>query len=903
MEEKNIDKMKSIIDKMTSNSSLTDIKESAGGKFEFQFNTPAPKTGLVFEESEDAEAPDEEELFDVFSQVAPEEEISSVPETLHMNSEQEEKTRELDDEEFIIPDVFDIAAASEANPADEYVSTIWKAYVPRFTEVTENKCHFADNSALNKKAQEMGAESASEIIKSNSNKGQVKISVREVTDTYVDSSDPTAEIEAVIPEAIVVNVNGNKSSQKDTMNIFKFSEDKDDKKPEILSDEEIEKNEISDLTGHKWNENALELPECEEDEAKSEVSLTEEAKPESEPSYEPSYVYTEESLEEQIAVSALEEYKNEEKEPLPEGYEGKETHVAANDTSEYNSFSMRDSFKDKFLDSIMAVKIRLSVAILLAIVTFVFDLFQIKICDYLGLGMSFGIPAIIDACLVGSLFLLTLPEICRAIKHLFFGNVTPELSTAIAGVSIFAYAVVMASIAPVGGGYPLFASIYAVMAINCIFATYCLHSSNFSAFKLISEKGNKSVIDKPLTRTLELENIALDGVVDEYKSRCARVFDTPFVSKFYTNASKSAEKTKNNLIILAVSFGVALVGGAVMFFIEGPISALSTFALVISFSIPAFSILSHKLPYNDVQKDSILDNSAVIGEKALIDYSAVDVVVFEDTEVFGPDDVTLKSASDRRSDYLDTMKKMASLFAALGGPLKRVFENTLNKQYAPAKNVEIEDDGVLGTVEGECVMAGTAEYMRRHGVKIPSTGDIKVGSTRIIYAASEGEFFATFTVHYSFSEEFALLLSSMKERDITPLVYTRDFNINNEFMRMLTGGSDVIRVMRKYTPMKEKTVYSKINSAMVTRGDKTSAINLILSSKRYAQFQSLIGVIELSACAAGATLAILIAIGNMTASLPMIVLALWQLGWSVALAIMSKKTFTVRKKENKNAEE
>ena len=147
------------------------------------------------------------------------------------------------------------------------------------------------------------------------------------------------------------------------------------------------------------------------------------------------------------------------------------------------------------------------------------------------------------------------------------------------------------------------------------------------------------------------------------------------------------------------------------------------------------------------------------------------------------------------------------------------------------------------------------------------------------------------------------MLSAMRERGIVPLIYTRDFNINNEFMRMLTGGSDVIRVIRKYTPIKEKRVYSKIDSAMVTRSDKTSAINLILSSKKYAQFQSLVGVIELSACAAGAALAVLISLGNMTASIPTIILALWQFGWSVALAIMSKKTFTTRKKENKNAEE
>ena len=394
--------------------------------------------------------------------------------------------------------------------------------------------------------------------------------------------------------------------------------------------------------------------------------------------------------------------------------------------------------------------------------------------------------------------------------------------------------------------------------------------------------------------------------IDEYKSRCARVFDTNFVSGFYGNSKKNSEKTKNNLIILAIAFGVALVGGIVMLFVKGsvsPISAISTFALVVSLSVPAFSILSHKLPFSDAEKEATKFDGAIIGESTLDDYSGVDVIAFEDTEVFGPDDVWIKSASDRRSDYLDSTRKMASLFAALGGPLCRVFENALNKKYSPARDVVIEDDGAEGTVDNERVMAGTAEYMRRHGVKIPAGNDIKTGSTRVIYAAANGTFFATFTVHYSFSEEFALLLSAMREEKITPLVYTRDFNINNEFMRILTGGSDVIRVMKKYTPAKEKRVYGKINSALVTRGDKASAIGLILTAKRYNRFQSLLSVTEISAAASGAVLAVLISVGNMTATLPTVILALWQLGWTVALGIMSRKSFRSREKGNKNAEE
>lgn len=887
--DENKEKIKKLID--SSSSELTDasVTVDENGSIEFEFEAPIPKTGLVFEKTDDAEAPDPEPELAFFE--------ASADNTVNAQ-ENDTESAEYDDGEFIIPDVFDFAEQAEASEnatTDGYVSSIWKAYVPRFTDVTDNNYAVSDKKSV---TSETIDEFSHSYDMSARNISQITVTKRQKGEDLFDVNDPTAEIKRTVNDAIVVKVNGSKNTSKDSLNVFKFSEDKEsgEEASESIDKEAREREEISELTGREWDK----------------VQKKEDSAPAS-------------PIEEEVPVINSDSFKNgkykdiveEEKEEFvvhtenegeriaPEGYSRKQEKVDASDTSEYNSFSMREAFKDKFLDLIMSVKIRLTVAILLGIATFIFDIFERRICFYFGIHLNFGAPAVIDACLVASIFLLTLPETCRSLKQLVFGTVTPELSCAIVGVTIFSYEIMMAVIAPIGGGYPLLASVYVIMAINSIFATYSLHNASFMAFKLISEKGNKYVLDKPLTRTLEYENIALDGLIDEYKSRCARVFKTPFVSGFYANAYKKSEKSRNNLLIIALSFGVALVSGAVMLFVSsgGPVSALSTFALTVSLSMPAFTVLSHKVPYADAEREAVRENSAIIGEAALVDYSDVDVMTFEDTEVFGPDDVTLKSASDRRSDYLDTMRKMASLFAAVGGPLSRVFENALNKRYSPATEVAVEDDGISGIVEGERVMAGTAKYMKRHNVRIPTSQDIKVGSTRVIYAASEGEFFATFTVHYSFSEEFALLLSSMREKGITPLVYTRDFNVNNEFMRILTGGSDVIRVIRRYTAVKEPEVYSRINSSMVVKGEKTSAINLILTAKRYCHFQSVISVTELSAAAVGAGLAVMIAFSEMISSLPTVLLSVWQLVWSVALIVSSRRSFNRRKKDRKNAEE
>ena len=884
------ERKKELMEKISSDSTLTNVSRGENGAIEFQFDAPIPQTGLVFENTDDAEAPDTSEF--------------DLPETLELTFTEElnvsssEKSAE-DDSEFIIPDVFDIAEQSESvdtQTLDGYASTIWRAYVPRFTDVTENKYAVSEKKPEKKSVTQEFIDEFSSDERTPENTSQITVTTRKTGRDLFDVNDPTAEISSNVPEAIVVKINGVKSTPKDSLNVFKFADEGEsvtEAAAQIVNDEDIEREEIKELTGKDWEDvqkkESLPAADGTDDMALTDESSVKNAR------------YTD------IDTHAADEFvvhtEREGDRVIPEGYSKNNDKVDATDMSEYNSYSMRESFKDKFLDLIMSVKIRLTVAVLLGIATILFDIFERRVCFYFGIGLNFGAPAIIDACFVASIFLLTLPETCRAVKNLIFGCVTPELSSAIVGVTVFIYEVSMAVIAPIGGGYPLLASVYVIMAINSIYATYSLHNASFMAFKLVSDKGNKYVLDKPLTRTLELENMALDGAVDEYKSRCARVFRTPFVSGFYANAYKRTEKTRNNLIILAISFATALVSSAIMLFMPlgGPVSALSTFALVVALSVPAFTILSHKIPYSDAEREAIADESAIIGESALVDYSDVDVVTFEDTEVFGPDDVTLKSASDRRSDYLDTMKKMASLFAAVGGPLARVFENALNKKYSPAAEIAVEDDGISGIVEGERVMAGTAQYMKRHNVRVPSSHDIKVGSTRVIYAASNGEFFATFTVHYSFSEEFALLLSAMREKGVVPLVYTRDFNINNEFMRVLTGGSDVIRVMRRYTAYKEPEVFGRIDSSMVIKGEKTAAIDLILSAKRYSHFQSVIAVTELSAAAVGAALAVMIAFSNMISSLPTALLSVWQLGWSVALAISSRRRFKIRKKDDKNA--
>ncbi|MBE6636097.1 MAG: hypothetical protein E7617_07905 [Ruminococcaceae bacterium] len=864
------------------------------------------KTHLDFEGIEDAEAYVEPDDTAEINEL----EISS-EDVSHAKSADAVKVPEstetvASEDEFDIPDVFAIADGIEARSnmtgsgLDDYVPTIWTPYMPKFTDVTAPKYLTVED--VERSHQQAVNEQKQESVPESADKGphQIRVEQRAPEDRTFGFSDPTAEVISAVPEAVVVNVKGAGGEKSSTINVFKFPEESTDTAvTEEISDEELQKREITELTGHVWRDNDSDPEHTAGISGGGFISS---------PSKEETKV-----AQPIISDDCLTMENHFEYEKAPTEIEYEPTEVKSDDAmrkprfgrarAEYTSHASRDQFKDKFLDSIMAVRIRFAVAAFLALLSMLFDIFERNICTYFGFEGNPSAPAIIDMCFIISLFLISIPETVRAIRQLIRGIYSPELSGLLAGVTIFTYTVTMASVAPSGGVYPLFASVYSIMVVNSIFAINCLHSANFRAFRIISERGKKRIVEKPLTRTLEGENHALDGVVDEYKSKTAMVFDVAFVSGFSENTSGNKEKTKNNLLALALSYGIALVCALAMYFLFGFVQALAAFALIIALSTPAFAILSHKLPYSAITRATFKRGSTVVGERSLYEFTPVDAVAFEDTEVFGPDDVKLKSVSVKRSDYMDTMKKMASLFAATGGPLSLVFETAVNKKYPPAEDVLIEDDGVSGMVDGKKVMAGNAEYMRRNDIKIPVGGNAEYAGTKIIYAASDGEFIATFTVNYAFSEEFAYMLAAMREEKMTPLIYTRDFNVTVEFMRVLTGGADVVRVLRRHTEYNEPKLYQRVNANMVTGGDKASVLDLLFMARKYSRFQALMSIIEISACVSGAALAVAIALSNMTFALPPVILAVWQIGWSAVLAVMSRKTFNPSIKEPDYADE
>ena len=794
-------------------------------------------------------------------------------------------------EEFSIPDAFSVSEEYNTPESADYTSHIHMTYVPRFTDASEKYI-----------MRSVGAQPVKTPEAPKKPDGD-----SDVQET--PKVDPTAETtEGEVDGAVVVDMTKpSLEEEPDTLNVYKFSEGTEE--PKELEEEpertvEDEREEIESL---------LEVEEPgknKEDTVEETGEETDEApKPTSEPTPAPAKRAEDYDLPDPDIEINKEEKKSEPAQPADKPQKPKKSFIL----TEYTVPQQRDGFVQRFLDTIISQKIRLFAAVFFALM-----ILGLEMASELGAfaGTIFGIPVtfmaigIIDLLLAGCTLALALPEVVYAMKELVLGKVTPTISIVITYIYLVVYYCVIFSMGGVTD-YALFGFIYAVSVCAAIASRTYKTGADFDAFKTVSKTDDMQAIKGNLTRDIPAENMVLDGLVDEYKSYTARAKSTAFVSDFIKTSARSLNESKHILTILGVTLGISLVSSVVAFFtIGGIIGAASTFAIVNMLGTPAFMLVSHSLSYYDSQRTLKQADSCACGELPYYDFAKSGVIAFDDVDVFGPDDVNLKRyVFLGEGDNIDaTMRQMCSLFSVIGGPLGALFANALDSRMTTkmAQNPEIEVDGIAGSVGLNRVLAGTAEYMQRHGIEIAdgATTDSKLDTTKVIYAAEDGKLSAKFYIRYSFSEEFTMTLPLLKKEGVVPLIYTRDPNINDELLQLLTAGTDSMRVMKLLTPVSsDETLRSREETAtIVTAGDKMDVANIVLLSKKYKRFSDRLRSSELCASIVGAVLAVLLAFSG-TLSAPAFVFSVWQIAWCFVVRIASNRALAPeRQRKNKTSE-
>ncbi|MBE6533121.1 MAG: hypothetical protein E7676_06460 [Ruminococcaceae bacterium] len=757
--------------------------------------------------------------------------------------------------------------------SSDITSNIWTTYVPRFTEASENY-HAMEDARLRAMLGEQSEASSAVDSDSAENENQI---------------DPTAELDADFVDTDAKRPE-NRAVDEDatSINIYKFVEESDSPEEVFERTEEDELAEINALLAIDAAPTAKE----EEAEPEIEVEVAEEEEPEPtipDPDFADFGVY------EAVGASQCDE-------DAPSGVDNSQESVksAFGKSKEFTNPAERDSFKDKFLDSIISIKIRYGAAFIFAIA-----LLALEILSAVGV-ISFGVfsasastssLAIIDFLLSTCIFVMALPELVRSVKYLTKKTVLPDLLPIASFLVLSAYTLAVSLSG--AASYALFGFMFAVITLPVMNASLYRTKADFIAFKMIAQSEEKGIIDKKDTRELEQENMALDGLVDEYKSKTARTFKTSFISDFFKNSADVSTVPHNTLILFGAPLALGVVAGLVAGFVAYDfIVGITVFTLVFMLGCPAFAALSNKISFFHSQRAALSYESTAIGERAHHDFSGVDVFAFDDVDIFGPDDVNLKRFMlyGERDSMEKVMRQMCALFAAVGGPLDFMFSNAIDNRvrHKTATNVIVEDDGLCGDVMGHRIYAGSEDYMRRNNIAIPDnavSSDSGIDTTKVMYAAEDGEVYAKFYIRYSFSEEFTMILPELREAGIIPLVYTRDPNISGELIKTLTAGAEGMRVVKLYNrPSVEEKVYPRVSARMVTYGDRIDAANMLLLSKKYRRFTAIVKFAELCAMIAGVTLAIVFSFIRLSIA-TVLVASIWHIVLCQMLRVLSTASF------------
>ncbi|MCQ2413990.1 MAG: hypothetical protein MJ082_04260 [Clostridia bacterium] len=770
----------------------------------------------------------------------------------------------------------EVPAPEPAEKTDDILNLIRQPYMPTFTEVSENYRMAKPHTDAEKTAE----------VKVEAIRPDDLAQTAEDAPAY--ASDPTADepYEKNETDAVVVKVGVDALKDEESSDLVLKKPHDAPKEADVREQRtlEDEKAELAELIGDYVSE-----PEPEP--APKHVKF--EPKPKSEPEPTPVIPYAEPIT---IDMNGSQDVPAVPEDVLP--IYTPPTHFPHR---EYCDESQKNGIKDRFIDRLMSLRVRLIFAVLLFLGCLFGETFLLaghNLIELFG-DTPFLAPEVFhEFVMAGCVFALILPEFIKNFKKLVLGRGSITFLPVLTCLFSALYYLILTLIEETD--FVRFGTVNAAIAVSVLVAEIFELHADFRSFKTVSSSDEKFAATKTLTRTMPRENLALDGAVDELNSETVTVSKASFVTDFYANLRVGSENRKFNAILFALVFGVSAVTGLSVGFIQHGIGAgLSAAYISLVFGAPAFAVFSRKLPHLLTEKNLNADSATVVGEAALSAYAKADVFSFRDSEIFGEEGVSLKRMMlfGDSEEITDVLRKTASLFVDLGGPLETIFASS--GRCERASDIVIEADGIRGILGGAAVCAGTEAFMKRMGVAVPEeTAKEKEAEqdekTRVMFCAENGRVMAKFFIHYAFSEDFAELLGGLREEKIVTLVYTRDPNMDADLLAALGVTDKEMRLMKLSQNDEIGTeTPDRVSSPVVALNRKTNALSAILHARRFERFRLKLENYLLGfACAgllAGGILAAAFG-ARLTLLLPLAYLLLQTLGFSALCLLTFRKS-------------
>lgn len=519
------------------------------------------------------------------------------------------------------------------------------------------------------------------------------------------------------------------------------------------------------------------------------------------------------------------------------------------------------------------------------------------------IGKNFNDAVAIVMSLVSALLLLSGCWICRVAILNGFAPLKKFKGNSDTGVAVAALAGV------IQGGISIFTSsqfakgsmhLYAVVV-----AVLLLANSLGKLFMVLRVKDNfKFVTQKAPTYSGKIyvnEDIAkklMSGTVG--KPIVAYQVESDFLSD-YLKISYSPDPSEDMsgkiapvaiLCSLFVAVLYAILSGGDIF---GAFSALAVMAVV---SVPVSNLLAVNLPMRRLCSDTLRKNAMIAGYPSVRQFCDTKAVMCEASDLYPAGSITLNGVKAFDNYKIEeSFLSCAAVLREARSPLASVFDNVVDNHGGALPKVEsvmYEDKlGLVGWVNGERLLVGSAELLEKFGVTAPAlSGEeqyMKEGRQKT-YFAKGNKAVAMFVTTYSSTLRIAEELQRGEANGISLLVRTSDPNITSEkiaedfgifFRSVKVLSTGLGNVCQEISSQKEDSS----RAYLATRGSFLPFLRALSGCVRMKANISLTVVIQLIGVILGVLITAAITLWAGVGSLGAVKILLYIIFWGVAAVV------------------
>ncbi len=346
------------------------------------------------------------------------------------------------------------------------------------------------------------------------------------------------------------------------------------------------------------------------------------------------------------------------------------------------------------------------------------------------------------------------------------------------------------------------------------------------------------------------------------------------------------------LCSLFVAVLYAIISGGDIF---GAFSALAVMAAV---STPVANLLAVNLPMRKLCSETLKKNAMIAGYPSVRQFCDTKAVMVDAVDLYPAGSITLNGVKAFDNYKIEeSFLSCAAVLREAGSPLASVFDNVVDNhggQLPKVESVMYEDKlGLVGWVNGERLLVGSAELLEKFGVTAPTlSGEeqyMKEGRQKT-YFAKGSKAVAMFVTTYSSTLRIAEELQRAEANGINMLVRTSDPNITSEkisedfgifFRSVKVLSTGLGNVCQEVSSQKEDSS----RAYLATRGSFLPFLRALSGCVRMKSNISLTVVIQLIGLILGVLITAAITLCAGVGSLGTIKILLYILFWGVAAVV------------------